>query len=386
MNVGELKKLIRDDYDIISASETISRVISMLSESKHERALLVEEDGEIIGVVREKDLIRGSLMTNPDETKIKKFLAKTGIVPLNELTPEKVARRFIEDSTLFVLIKLNGGFGVIHINDFLQKIKQEFENVEIEDVMNPEVITVKTYDSASKALATMRNHGISRVVVVDDENKVIGIITGKDIVDRVVSLRKDDSLGYLSMKEKEKTLSIMVEGIMSYPVITVERNDTIARAIDLMIENDISSLVVTRGNIPEGIVVKKDFLEYYLKKITPKEYEVQIITKGVVLDDSKMEKLLDELNKFLRKFKGSLGKAHLFVYIKKLKLYYRRIPLIYVRMRLRSDHGVFFVTGESWGVEFAVHATLTKLERQVIKDKELVLNKRIVQRFYEEIL
>jgi len=162
----------------------------MLGESKHERALLVEENGEIIGVVREKDLIRGGLMTNPDETKIKNFAAKTGIISLDELTPEKVARRFIEDSTPFVLIKLNGGFGVIHINDFLQKIKQEFENVEVGDVMNPEVITVKTYDGVSKALATMRNHGISRVVVVDDENKVVGIITGKDIVDRVVFIGK----------------------------------------------------------------------------------------------------------------------------------------------------------------------------------------------------
>ncbi len=385
MDVEELKELIIENYYVINADEAISKVIPRLSESKHERALLVEKDGKIIGVVREKDLIRGSLMTSPDETKIKSFLAKTGTIHLNELTPENVARRFIEDSTPFVLVKLNGGLGVIHINDFLQKIKQEFENVKIGDVMNPDVITVKTYDGASKALATMRNHGISRVVVVDDENKVVGIITGKDVVDRVVSLGKDDRLGYLSMKEKEKTLSIIVEGIMSHPVITVERNDTIAKAIDLMIENDISSLVVTRGSIPEGIVVKKDFPEYYLKKTISKEYEVQIITKGVVLDDSEVEKLLDELNKFLRKFKGSLGKAHLFVYVKKLKLYYREIPLIHVRMRLRSDHGDFFVTGESWGVEFAVHATLNKLERQVIKDKELILDKGMIQRFYGEI-
>lgn len=120
MDVEELKEVLRDDYDVISG-----------------------------------------LMTNPDETKIKKFAAKTGIISLDELTPEKVARRFIEDSTPFVLIKLNGGFGVIHINDFLQKIKQEFENVEVGDVMNPEVITAKTYDGVPKALATMRNHGIS---------------------------------------------------------------------------------------------------------------------------------------------------------------------------------------------------------------------------------
>lgn len=292
----------------------------------------------------------------------------------------------MEDSVPFVLVKLNGKIGVIYINDFLQKIKQEFENVEVGDVMNPEVIVVRSSDSAAKALATMRDYGVSRVVVVDDENKVVGIITGKDIIDRVVSLGKDDRLGHLSMKEKIKTLSIIVEGIMSYPVVTIKKENPIAKAIDLMVENDISSLVVVDGNVPGGIITKKDFLEYYLKKVTPKEYEVQIITKGVVLDDSETEVLLKDLNKFLKKFKGYLGKSHLFVYMKKLKLYYRRIPLIYVRMKLTSDRGTFFVTGESWGIEFAIHVTLNKLERQVIKDKELVVNKRTMQRFYEETL
>ncbi len=384
MDFEKLKELVREEYQVVNSNEAISKVLSML-ELEHDKAVLVEEDGKIIGVAREKDLIRGGLMTNPDETKIKNFLVKTGAFHVNELKPEKVARRFIEDSTPFVLVKLNEKFGVIYIDDFLQKLKPEFDAI-AKEVMNPEVITVKMSDGVAKALATMREHGISRVVVVDEANKIAGIVTGKDIVDRVVSLKKDARLGYLSKKEKEKTLSIMVEGIMSTPVIVVEKEDTIAEVIDLMVENEISSIVVARNNTPEGIVIKRDILEHYLKRAIPKEYEVQIITKGLVLDDFELEKLLDDLNKFLRRFKGSLGKSHLFVYVKKLKTYYRRIPLIHVSMRLRSDHGVFFVTGETWGVEFAVHAALNKLERQVIKDKELVLDKRVVQRFYEGVI
>jgi CBS domain-containing protein len=384
MDFEELKELVKENYMVVNSNETISKVLSML-ELERDKAVLVEEDGKIVGVAREKDLIRGGLMTNPDETKIKNFLVKTGVIHINELKPEKVARRFIEDSIPFILVKLNGKFGVIYIDDYLQKIKREFENVKLGEVINPEVITVRMHDSAAKALATMREHGISRVVVVDDENKVAGIVTGKDIIDRVVSLKKDARLGHLSKKEKEKTLSIMIEGIMSYPIIAVEKDNTIAEVIDLMVKNEISSVVVTRDNIPEGIVIKKDILEHYLKRTVPKEYDVQIITKDVILDDSEMGKLLDDLNKFLRKFKGSLGKSHLFVYVKKLKVYYRRIPLIHVRMRLTSDQGVFFVTGETWGTEFAVHATLKKLERQVLKEKGHLLNKRMVQRFYEEI-
>jgi len=128
MDFEKLKELVREEYQVVNSNEAISKVLSML-ELEHDKAVLVEEDGKIIGVAREKDLIRGGLMTNPDETKIKNFLVKTGAFHVNELKPEKVARRFIEDSTPFVLVKLNEKFGVIYIDDFLQKLKPEFDAI-----------------------------------------------------------------------------------------------------------------------------------------------------------------------------------------------------------------------------------------------------------------
>lgn len=387
MDVEDLKELIREEYEVIDANETVSKIFPMLEKFDADRAnaILVEEDGKIIGVVREKDLIRGSVMTNPHETKIKNFVVRTGILTLDKLTPENVARRFVEDSTPFVLIKMNGKCGVIYINDFLNSIKSEFRDVKVKDVMNPDVITVKAFDSAAKALATMRNHGVDRVVVVDENNRVVGIVTGKDIIDRIISPKKRARLGEGS-GEKEKTLSIMVESIMSYPVITVERNDSVSEVIDEMVKNRISSVVVTRGGIAEGIVIKKDILENFIKKASPVEYGVQIITKDLILDDFERDEVLNDLEKFMRKFKEFLGESVLFVYIKKHKESFRGLPLIHVRIKLTSERGVFFVTGESWGVEFAVHATLKKLEREVLKEKELLLDKKMVQKFYEEVL
>ena len=387
MDVESLKELIRDEYEVISANETISKIFPMLEKFDTDKAnaILVEENGKIIGVVREKDLIRGSVMTNPHETKIKNFVVKTGILSLNDLTPEKVARRFVEDSTPFVLIRMNGKYGVIYINDFLNSIKPFFKEIKVKEIMNPDVITVKTFDSAAKALATMRNHGVDRVVVVDENNKVVGIVTGKDIIDRIISPRKRARLGEGS-GEKEKTLSIMVESIMSYPVITASRNDSVADVIDEMVENRISSVVVTKDGIAEGIVIKKDIIEAFIKKSTPTEYDVQIITKDITLDDFERDEILKDLEKFMRKFKEFLGESVLFVYIKRHKESFRGLPLIHVRIKLTSEKGVFFVTGESWGVEFALHATLKKLEREVLKEKELLLDKRMAKKFYEEVL
>ena len=384
MDVDSLKQLIREDYNVIDANETISKVIPMLDKWEEKSAILVQENGKIIGVVRERDLIRGGVMVNPHETKIKSFVVRTGILSLDDLTPEKVARRFVEDSTPFVIVRLNGKYGVIYVDDFLKLAKPKLREVKVKEIMNPDVITVNEHDTVAKALATMRNHGVDRVVVVDDSNKVVGIVTGKDIVDRVLAPRKRARMGDAS-GEKEKTLSIMVESIMSYPVVTVEKNESVAKVIDLMIENDISSVVVTKDGSPEGIVIKKDILETFVRKATPAEFEVQLILKDVELDEFELSRIRDDLENFMNKFKDYFGESVLFVYLKRHKEFYRGLPLIHVRLKLSSDKGTYVAVGEGWGAEYALHATLRKLEREILKEKELLTDKKMIRRFYEDV-
>jgi CBS domain-containing protein len=211
--------------------------------------------------------------------------------------------------------------------------------------MNPNIITIHNFDSAAKALATMRRYGIDRLVVVDDNNKALGIVTGKDILDRIISPRKN--LRFSRSGEKDKTLSIMVDSIMSYPLITAKRNDSVKKIIELMLKNKISSVVVVKDGIPEGIVIKKDILETYLKKKTA-VHSVQLITKDVYLDEFEKSRIAKDLERFMEKFKEFLGESVLFVYIKRHKENFRGLPLIYVRLKLTSEKGVFFVTGERY--------------------------------------
>jgi len=381
----ELKQLIKEEFNLVRADEPVSKIIPILEKSAGKGAILVEEDGKIIGVIREKDLIRGSVMVNPHETKIKNFVVKTGILSLNDLTPINVAKRFIEDSTPFIIVKLNGKYGVIDIDDFLGLIKSRFKNIKVKDIMNKEVITVKAHDTVAKALATMRSHGIDRVVVIDDNNRVVGIVTGKDIIDRVLAPKKRAKLGDTS-GEKEKTLSILVESVMSYPVITVDKDDDVAGVIDKMIERNISSVVITRDSIPEGILIKKDILEHFIKIETPTQYDIQVIIKNITLDEFEKSRINDDLTKFMEKFKDFFRDAILFVYIRKYRWeYYRGLPWVYVRLKLASDRGTFFATGEGWGAEYAVHAALRRLEREVLKEKELLTDRKMLRRFYEDI-
>jgi CBS domain-containing protein len=387
MNVESLREIIREDYEVIDANETISKVIPYLEryEPDSAYAILVKDGKKIIGVIRERDLLRGSVMVNPHETKIKNFAVRTGILDLGNLTFERVARRFVEDSTPFVIVQLNGGYGLIYINDFLKLAKPELKGMKVREVMNPEIISVRRFDSAAKALATMRNNGIDRIVVVDENNKLSGIITVKDIVDRIISPRKRARMGDGS-GEKDKTLSIMVESVMSSPVITAEPIDSLEEVVDLMLENKVSSVVVARDGMPVGIVIKKDILESLIRKQIPLEYDIQITTSEIEIDDFEKNAVIEDVEKFLTKFKDFFRSAFVSMYIKKHKESFRGLPLIFVRIKLITNKKTFFVSGESWGVEFAVHATLKKLEREVLKEKELLLDQRMQDKIYKEFL
>lgn len=387
MVVDELKELIREDYSLINAEETISKLLPLVEKLGKDKAhaILVEEDGKIVGVVREKDLIRGRALKNPHETKVRSLLVRTGSIPISELSPEKVARRFVEDSTPFVVVSENGRYGVIYINDFIKFIKESFKGIKVRDLMSEDFVTVRRFDTVAKALALMKKSGVDRVVVVDEKGKVIGVLTGKDVIDRVIAPRKRARMGDFS-GEKEKTLSIMVESVMSAPPICAKANDSVSEIIDLMAENRISSIIVEREGIPEGILLKRDILEYFLRLGEEKELSIQFVTQNVDPDEFEREEIVKDIQRFMRKYEDFLGDAYVYIYLRKQKVHYRGLPLIIAKIKLWSTRGLFIATGESWGIEFAIHVALEKLEREVQKEKEMIEEgklEKVVYDFFE---
>jgi len=87
-------------------------------------------------------------------------------------------------------------------------------------------------------------NSLRRLVVVDDEHKVIGIVTQTDIIKNL----SIDS--FVSFKKAEQ--------IMNRKIFAVGENDTLAKAISLMSDNRISCVLVLKGNKPAGIIAERD--------------------------------------------------------------------------------------------------------------------------------
>jgi CBS domain-containing protein len=110
-----------------------------------------------------------------------------------------------------------------------------------------EPITVSTSDSATTLVQKMIKDNIGAVVVTD-EGRPVGIITEKDLLEKVIK----------PLKDMDQTLA---GDIMSKPLITIESDRPMKEALELMRKHNIRRLVVTKEGALFGLVTERRFLE-----------------------------------------------------------------------------------------------------------------------------
>ncbi len=64
----------------------------------------------------------------------------------------------------------------------IEKYKEFFEDLKAKDIMNPTVIVLKENDTMIDAKDVMRRRQISGIPIVDDTNELIGIVTMEDLI------------------------------------------------------------------------------------------------------------------------------------------------------------------------------------------------------------
>ena len=128
----------------------------------------------------------------------------------------------------------------------------------IRDWMTTDVITATPETSMLKVSKMMKEYAIRRVPVVDAQNKVVGIVSDRDVKDASPSKATT-----LDMHELYYLLSeIKVRDIMTPDPVTVEVRDTVERVALLMEERAIGGLPVVddEGSLV-GIITDHDIFK-----------------------------------------------------------------------------------------------------------------------------
>ncbi len=121
-------------------------------------------------------------------------------------------------------------------------------NEYVDEIMVRKVITVDYTSSWQDALELMLEKRVGGCPIVDKEDKVVGIITERDILKFLANQTKLD--GY-------------VREYMTSGVITAEPDMTIEEAMRLMISKKIRRLPVIRDGVLVGLITVREILKYF---------------------------------------------------------------------------------------------------------------------------
>ena len=147
----------------------------------------------------------------------------------------------VTEHRLAIAMAQLGGIGVVHKNFTIEGQAAEVAAVkrfEAGMVVNP--VTIMPNATLGEALSLMESHKISGVPVVDSDNKLVGILTNRD-----VRFARDHDL--------------TVAELMTKDVVTIEPDASMGTARKLLHENRIEKLVVVDGDHRcTGLITVKD--------------------------------------------------------------------------------------------------------------------------------
>jgi CBS domain-containing protein len=115
----------------------------------------------------------------------------------------------------------------------------------VNDVMTPTVRSVTLSQPLTEAAKVMKEADVGSLPVVDDDRRLIGILTDRDIVLRAVAERVDPQ-------------SVKAGDVASRDLVTVEPEEDLDEALRLMAEHQVRRLPVVEDGRLVGMLAQAD--------------------------------------------------------------------------------------------------------------------------------
>jgi len=168
-------------------------------------------------------------------------------------------------------------------------------------------------------------------------------------------------------------------------VITVQPEMSLKDAEKSMHDHNVSCLPVVSKEKLMGIVTKLDFLEPISVLEMERKFTVQFAVKDVAVNPDEQNFMMDEFDNFARKYEDVFQMGTLFVYFKTHGTNHKGIPLIHCRLQLRTVKGTFYSSGEGWGMEPTFRVALDRLDKRILRSKELGHDPRYARDYLRKI-
>jgi len=226
----------------------------------HVRGLpVVDSKGMVQGIVTNQDMLR--VTSTKSNVTVSGYVVQVPVVTgqMNVLDAARLMLR--ERRTLLPVVEAEEKprlVGVVSLLDVFMNI--DLNNVpkkQVSEIMTTEVVTTRPDDHVTKIWDLMVEKDFTGLPVVKD-GRPIGMITRFDLLKGTARIGKE------SERRPADSMQVPVEKFMSTPLYRVKPEDSVRKAIELMLKHDVGRMSVVDEGKLVGIVDRNDLIKSYL--------------------------------------------------------------------------------------------------------------------------
>ncbi|MDH3276641.1 MAG: CBS domain-containing protein [Nitrosopumilus sp.] len=264
---------------VIKDTANLAQVLKKIIDEKKSR-LLVTTNNNITHIVSEKDLGLFLLSDNSerklDQIPITEIFKK--IISIDENTTlDKCAETMLENSIgSLIITSQEKVVGLITKSDLVKYFATaHLQEKSVGEYMSPYYAWQYSNSSISKIVLKMIDEKISRIILRDNNENPVGIITFRDLFNMSLKLGEEEDVldnsdpmisvifprkGFVS--ESGFGGSTKASEIMSQNIISVKYDDDLAKTGKLLLDKNINGAgVLSRNNNLIGIISKTDIVK-----------------------------------------------------------------------------------------------------------------------------
>jgi len=245
-----MSKLVRDlmhtGLITCKADATLGQVAVLLNQHHIHALAVTDRDGRVLGIISDFDLLAGEWLSSDTESlETMRSLTAADLMsqPVDSIEADvplsEAARVVIEKDVSRLLVTENGKLvGIISLSDFVASLTEQIQarRETVGDVMSDAILVCRGKTPILSAARAMTSSGWRSVLVVDAKGRVLGVVSGKDLL-KFVQNGVDES--------------IVVRDVM-HPALTIDINASLREAADKLIQNHYHRLVVVDAEDPDA--------------------------------------------------------------------------------------------------------------------------------------
>lgn len=256
----------------IDKDQPVSTALEMMDKNAIS-ALPVTEADRLIGLITELDIVdrlgsgrAGTIAPGNIHVSSVMEWAPTTVPPTTDVV--EAARLLVQRRERAVVVTEGDAIVGILTNTHFVKLCRTIDNLKVRDLTLEKPVSVHLTDRVVHARQVLLAEGLPGLPVVDEEGKIIGLVTKKRLALALAAFRRETPAKYQSQRLRD----FLVENILTRTELTTTKSMVVKEAAELLLHEHQHLLPVMEKGLMQNILIRRSLVDLVAKRFrSPQE-------------------------------------------------------------------------------------------------------------------